>query len=67
MAHSRHIEILAFKNSRWFEVCGVVEICSVFNFAPKMVVIFVTFLYSPQNSRSSDICGILMFVAKSVA
>ena len=41
-----------------------------FNFAAfsilckKIVAKFATFLYSLQNLQSSDICGILKFVAK---
>ena len=49
---------------RRFEIFGILYLCSILNFAQEIVVKFATFLYSRQNSRSSDICGVLMFVAK---
>ena len=51
---------MVFKNLWHF------KIGSVFNFAQNIVAKYQTFLYSRQNSRSSDICGVLMFGAKFV-
>ena len=48
-------KFVAFKNMCWFEVCGVL------NFAA-----FKMHKQLWQISRRSDICGILMFVAKYV-
>ena len=56
-------------NSWRFKFCGILKFAAIFNFAAfsigsKNHAKFASFYYSRQNSWSSDICGIFLFVAK---